>query len=146
MGTSIGPVRVTGTGGSTLADVHFDGEHLVLVRYRGFRAVVDRYSEVIIAVAVTLLLGALSFADVRIPLLVAAAVVAVPAAVIGFVPGLAGTPERTQIHEPDIVLMDPVTTGLRPRLHLYLRDSGITLSVWEWRRHQLRRLQRELAR
>lgn len=50
------------------------------------------------------------------------------------------------IPEPDITLMDPVYGAFRVRLKLYTRHGDVTLAGWPWRRSQLEKLQRALAR
>jgi len=155
----VGPVRCSGLT-SGLADVHFDGQRLLLLELGSVVGVLDRYRWVLLGLVITLAISAL-YVDgaARTTLLVlTGGSLAALLLVLGVEGGLAlGTRtsfatarERfagttVDLPETDIDLMDNVYGAFRPRLVLHTRQGRLTLSGWWWRRGQLERLQRRLA-
>lgn len=164
----IGPLRCVQGPERGIVDVHFDGRVLVLIRYRGFFALLDRYRLVVIGFAmVAAIAGVYVDSPSRIVLLAGAVALGGVVVVLGLVEGVlalarsgggvgvraayrqvrarhGGT--RTEVAETDIDLMDPLVEGARPLLVLYTNQGEISLTGWPWRASQLRRLQIELAR
>ncbi|CAN5490271.1 hypothetical protein BH11ACT8_BH11ACT8_11640 [soil metagenome] len=145
---SIGPVRCVRGPVRGIVDVDFDGEVLVLTRYRWPLEVLDRYLLVLPGLTLICAAAAVSVdGRTRRVLLVAGGVVL---AVVLLAAGLrllrdrpVGT--RHEVLETDLDLMDPLAETVFPRLVLHAKQGEIVLRGWPWRASQLRRLQRRLA-
>lgn len=135
---TIGPLRTS----AGLADVHFDGERLRLVVFRGVLDLLDRYRLTVLAAAATTALASW-YADPP-GRWVALGAAALAAAAAGLAPRRTGTVREWA--EPDLRSMDPVHGAVRVHLVLHPTTGDLRLSGWFWRRRQLDHLQRVLGR